>query len=357
MQEPLTTHTWTWVRWVEWLSDETGILITARQGILDPDQVWHISRPAGEVRKLTNDLKAFYSISLSADSRSLLAIQTELRSEILYAPVSDGSRARQITFGVGAYAEVCHGTDDRILYSSQAGGNWDLWSMNTDGSDQRQLTVDAGYNSDVTVSPDGRYIYFSSSRQGALNVWRSNIDGSNAVRVTTGDGERWPRCSPDGKWLLFNSVGPSDDLYAIWKMPVEGGEPVLLAEGWSARPAISPDGRLVASFKLVDGTNRYQLTISPFEGGAPYRVIDLPNDFVVMPYVQWLPDGRSLSYAVTRKGSSNIWIQPLDKGEPKQLTEFTTGGNLLFDWSRDGKHLVIARRNWAPDLVLLSGFL
>jgi Tol biopolymer transport system component len=75
-------------------------------------------------------------------------------------------------------------------------------------------------------------------------------DGSNPVRLTTGNGEKVPRCSPDGKWVIYHSVAASDEFYSLWKIPIEGGQPVRLADRTYAA-SISPDGkRIVFSRRL-----------------------------------------------------------------------------------------------------------
>ncbi|MCM3874029.1 MAG: hypothetical protein ND895_25355, partial [Pyrinomonadaceae bacterium] len=70
--------------------------------------------------------------------------------------------------------------------------------------------------------------------------------------------------------------------------------------------------------------------------------------------IRWTSDGRGLTYINTQGGVSNIWRQPLNGGEPVQLTNFTTGRIFNFDWSRDGKWLALARGSVTSDVVLIS---
>ena len=72
--------------------------------------------------------------------------------------------------------------------------------------------------------------------------------------------------------------------------------------------------------------------------------------------LRWSPDGQALTFAADHDGVANVWAQPLDGGPPKQLTDFKVEGRFLFDWSRDGKQLIITRRRWPSDLVLLRNF-
>jgi Tol biopolymer transport system component/DNA-binding winged helix-turn-helix (wHTH) protein len=356
-QRPVTQKKWAWTRWVEWLADGSGLLITARERHGTPDQIWHISYPGGTARRLTSDSKFYFSICLTADSRTMLAVQTELLSDIWVMPDRDAEQARKITFGTGSYDSVCYAPDGRIVYSSQASGNWDIWIMNADGSSQKQLTADAGVNLHQTVSPDGQYIVFASNRAGVFNIWRINSDGGNPVQLTRGSGEKFPHCSPDGKWIVYNSVASDQSLYAMWKMPIEGGEPVQLTDSNTDLPAISPDGNRIAYFSRGESPNgQYKIGIIPFAGGRPDRTIDITQGLDPVHFVRWFPDGQSLTYAAARNGVFNIWMQPLSGGDAKQLTDFKAEGSLQFDWSRDGKQLVFSRRVWTSDLVLLRNF-
>lgn len=354
-QKPVTSRKWAWTRWVEWLADGSGLLITAREDHTTPDQIWHLSYPAGEARMLVSDSKAYFSLSLTADSRTLAAVQIDSLSEIWVAPQSDSARARKIISGTGAYGDICYLPDGRILYASQASGNMDIWVMNGDGTDQRQLTADSGVNLHQIGSPDGRFIVFASTRAGVFNIWRMNSDGTSPVQLTRGNGEKFPQCSPDGKWVVYNSVAPDESLYTLWKVSIEGGEPVRLTPTRAYPPAISPDGKRIAYLhRDQPDRGQYTLVVIPFEGGQPEKRFDVPRDITVTPLVRWTPDGQALTYAAVREGIANIWIQGLDGGEARQLTDFKLEGRLAFDWSRDGKQLVLSRRFWTYDMLLMT---
>lgn len=354
-QKPVTTKKWAWTRDVLWLSDGSGLLITAREDHNNLDQIWHISYPEGEARMISKDSKSYFSLSLSADSRTLAAVQIDSLSEIWLAPEGDASRALKITFETGAYGDVCFTPDGKIVYSSRASGNLDIWTMNADGTDRKQLTADAGVNLGQTISPDGRYIIFTSNRAGTFNIWRMDIDGANPVQLTRGSGEKFPQCSPDGRWVVYNSVATDESLYALWKVPLEGGEPVQLTGSHANPPAVSPDGKRIAYFlRDQPDKGRYSIAVIPFEGGPPEKVFDVPQGIAVIRILHWASDGKLLMYTAAREGTSNLWIQPLDGSPARQMTDFKFEGRIAFGWSRDGKQLVLSHRFWTYDLVLLS---
>src|SRR5436305_15297272 len=94
---------------------------------------------------------------------------------------------------------------------------------------------------------------------------------------------------------------------------------------------------------------RSGIAIIPIEGGAPIKQFNIPAMFV-----HWTPDGRALVYVDNRSGVSNLWMQPVDDGQPTQLTDFKTDQIFIFDWSRDGKQIVISRGVVTSDVVLFS---
>jgi Tol biopolymer transport system component len=177
-------------------------------------------------------------------------------------------------------------------------------------------------------------------------------DGTNPVRLTTGSGEKFPHCSPDGKWVIYNSVGSDESLYSLWKVPLEGGQPVWIADQTN-RAVVSPDGKHIAYCTRSGICISQQDHRHPILGGQPEGTFELPPDTPV-PEVHWAADSRALLYASMRRGVSDIWVQALDGTPARQLTNLKFEGRLLFDLSPDGKQLVLTRRLWTFDVLLLT---
>jgi Tol biopolymer transport system component len=236
----VTSQGWGAIDQIAWLGDGSGVLMSAAdQSTGWFYQIWLISYPGGQARKITNDPNNYMGTSLSRDSRVLLTLQSDWLSNIWVAPDGDSTRAKPITTGrYEGVAGVAWAKGGKIVYGSR---DWDIWIMEEDGSNQRLLTTDEHSNRNPAVSPDGRTIFFESWRNGDSNIWRTGTDGSGALRLTTGAGDFAPCCSPDGKWIYFASLisGKTE----ICRVAPEGGKPVQWKGKLSGRPVVSPDGK------------------------------------------------------------------------------------------------------------------
>ena len=231
--------------------------------------------------------------------------------------------------------------------------------MEANGAGKKKLTDDSHINTAPCVSRDGRYIFFSSDRAGGVtHIWRMDSDGNNQKQLTYGVEENSPRLSPDGQWIYYH-VGFSAGKF-FGRVSTDGGEPVQIsyeAPNIALHSlTISPDGNQAACFyKETASSTAWSIAILPIEGGKPFKIFPpLPARSSIG--LRWMPDGQSLAYINTTGGVSNIWTQPLDGGEPKQLTNFNSERIFYFDWSRDGKQFGCVRGYSTSDIVLISNF-
>jgi len=244
--------------------------------------------------------------------------------------------------------------DGKIIYGSTAGGKEDIWLMNADGSNQKQLTTTAGANFDPTVSADGRtMVYVSKAADAAPHLWKMNLHNGESAQLTNGVTELRPDISPDGRWVVYMSL--DKDSPRLWKTLVDGGEaPIQLTDKITSVPRVSPDGRFIACFYRAQVDTFSKLAVIPFDGGEPVKVFDKSPTTIVESGIQWTPDGRALTFIDNRDGVSNIWLQPLDGSPAKQLTNFTSETIFRFAWSPDGKMFVAERGTEIGDIVLIN---
>jgi serine/threonine protein kinase/Tol biopolymer transport system component len=355
-EQKLSTKRWQSIDQMTWLSDGSGLLLCAKDEETPFEQIWELSYPGGQYRKLTNDLSDYYGVSLTADSHALVTLQAQRISNVWVSADRDVTHGAQVTSGAGTYYDLAWTPDGKILYASDATGSADIWEMNADSTEQKQLTAAAGRNYAPAISPDGRYIVFHSNRSGSWQIWQMNRDGSNPKQLTNGNTDsNWPEYSPDGKWVIYQH-SESAASPGLWRVPSNGGSPVKITDKPLIRPTVSPDGKLIACWQGDNQlSSRLQITVIPFAGGQAVKVFELPPTVWTgwdAP-LHWTPDGQALTYIDMRGGIPNIWSQPLNGGAPKQLTDFRDNQMFSFAWSGDFK-LATARGLRVGDAILIT---
>jgi len=353
-EKPITSQNWVSVSRALWLSDGSGLIVAAVPELVSAGtQIWYVSYPDGVTRRITNDLNAYgtSSLGLSADSKTLVTVQADRSAQIwAIAPGEDESHAKQITSGKYDGNSITWTPDGAILFTA-VGEHSDIWIVSAEGTGNKQLTADAYTEELGCVSPDGRYVIFSSNRSGNFNLWRMELNGNNPKQLTEGTAiDSQPTCSSDGQWVLFRSLRQGKP--TIWKVPMAGGKPEQLTDKSSSWASVSPDGKLIALRFFDEEVKANKIAVLPFAGGEPIKVLDISFNFRDVG-LGWTSDSRSIIFADARDNADNIWSQPLDGGPAKQLTNFKSGLIFAFEMSRDGKQIALSRGSQLDDVILL----
>ena len=354
-EKTVTAHKWAGANRLNWLRDGSGLILLGSERLGAPAQLWHISYPDGAVRGVTNDLNEYGSLGLTANGDTIVTILREWSSKIwMTAPNEDESRAKKLGSGRedGRFG-VALMPDGRVVYTAKTGENQDIWIMNADGTAARALTSDAFADFWPTVSPDGRYILFHSYRaDNVSHIWRMDADGGNLKQLTTSE-DYSPACSPDGRWVVFQSF--RNVKATLWKVSIDGGEAVQVSDRVAYGSVFSPDGKLLSCMVFDESASppRVRPALISFEDGQLVKFLDFPTT-AYRP--KWSPSGRDFLYTDSRADVYNIWSQSVAGGKPVQLTKFTSDFIDEFDISRNGKYLVVNRRNGTNDIVLIRDF-
>jgi Tol biopolymer transport system component/predicted Ser/Thr protein kinase len=322
-------------------------------------QLFSISLDGGQPRRITNDVSIYTKVRASADGKTLLALQRQTQSTIqivnadkeLGVLVSSGDKLNR-----DGWSGLAWTPDGKIFFSSGANGREELWKMNEDGAGREQLTNLNGnvIASDPSASVSGAFIAYTLwSENDQANIWRINMDGRGRQRLTGGKQDSISAISPDGRWIVFSSL--QGDKSILMKVPAGGGAATALTDYYSDRPAISPDGRWIACYYSARRNQPLSLAIVPIAGGPPAQIFALPATGVRSSQLAWTPDGRAVSFINQVSDAGNVWNQPVAGGSPKPVTHFAADQIFAFAWLKDGR-LALSRGSEPVDAVLIKGF-
>jgi eukaryotic-like serine/threonine-protein kinase len=201
------------------------------------------------------------------------------------------------------------------------------------------ITDSAGVNQSPVWSPDGRFIYFVSDRQGPLDIYRLPAAGARTApeRLTVGLGAQSLSLSADGRHLAYNVYRTVGNFWSVplGRRPMSLRDAVQVTRGNQSaeNPSLSGDGKLLYYASDLSGTS--QIYRVPVDGGDQERLTtDNHQDFAPMPS----PDGRTLAFHSTRTGSRDVWLMSLDDGTLTRVTD-TPDEEVLPHWSPDGRML------------------
>ena len=171
-------------------------------------------------------------------------------------------------------------TNGKITFESERDGNLEIYAMNPDGSDQTRLTNNTVDDYNPVWSPDGTKILFASERDGNGEIYAMDADGSNQTRLTTNDAWDYDAIwSPDGTKIAFET-----ERHAQSCPPNP--------ETWRCNEIYVMD---------ADGSNQIRLTNNSAGDYDPH----------------WSPDGTQLVFESERDGNFEIYVMAADDGNPR----------------------------------------
>jgi len=367
----LGSRNWNYPRQMAWLPDGSAIVFSAGVDKMSSNaQLWELSYPHAEARRITNDLNFYTGATITADGSSLATVQVSLVASLWitnFGSAASFSSPRQLTSGAGradGLGGVSWAPGDKILYGYYSGGAIRFATIAPDGSNTHDLSLNAIGAIWPSTCGDGQHFVFSARNQSqGISIFRADLDGGNTKQITTGTLDILPDCSPDGKFVVYSEeTGPG----RLMKVGIDGGTPVeVTKEGlWSAR--ISPDGNSVAAFYSPDPSKGPKLAIMGIQGGEIRSVYDLPPEVVTGGdgghKLEWTKDGRNVLFGVNKEEITSFWAQPISApgtspAAPKRLVSFPAEDRI---WSAtlspDGKQIVYSSGRDVTDAVLISHF-
>ena len=313
-------------------------------------QLGLVSYPDGKFRAITADTNNYTNPSVSSDGKT---IATVMHQSVRDVYVSNGQKpdysdVKQITSGEPVQ-DVSWASDRKLLIDQLPV----IRFVSTDGAEKGGITPENGsavFNSQGCS--DGHVVFPQGAMKAfALNIWRSEADGTGLRKLTNGKNDQYPMCSPDGKTVFFLDLA----INAYMKVPIDGGDAQRLAPVFAEINGsfdIARDGKTAALGTYDFKAQRPNISLVSVESGTVLRTLDFDARHVGL--LHFSPDGKGVVYPIREKGVDNLWLQPLDGGPGRQITNFSALKIYSYQWSQDGKNLAFVRGESPSDLVLIQ---
>jgi TolB protein len=244
----------------------------------------------------------------------------------VYVMDTDGGNARNLSRHEKLDYWSSWSSDKRfLLFYSNRDGNNEIYRMNADGNEQVNLSHHAASDNLPELSPDDRRILFMSDRDHKeREIYVMQADGSQVQRLTHNElFEESPHWSPNGKHILFtrqlmegDSGKVSNGEIFIMKADGTGARRLTRKPGYDSGARFSPDGKLIAFYGKGEN-GWYDIYLMDKEGR---NIRNLTNDEMEDYSPTWSPDGKWIAYTGGAKNNYNIWIIHMATGKKFQVT-------------------------------------
>jgi Tol biopolymer transport system component len=297
-------------------------------------------------------LEEYLSLAASTDGRHLVATVANPARYLWTVPIADhvvdDSGLSRFSLPTVRATAPRFGPD-YLLYLSSKGGADGLWKWKGGSALELWKGSDGAVAAAPAISPDGAQIAFAV-RSERVGLYLMAADGTGAHRIAESlDVRDAPSWSSDGKWIAV--VASEGQAIPLFKVPVDGGPPVRLAEGITSDPLWSPDGRFIL---YSEGQAAMLSLRGVTPDGQPFPLPDVSVRYTGNRY-RFLPDGKSLVVMQGLLWQQNFMLLDLETGGQRQLTNLRGGfGMQGFDVSPDGKKIIFDQYRENSDVVLID---
>jgi Tol biopolymer transport system component len=326
-----------------------AVIYSSMETNFSRQQIGLIGYPEGRFRSITADTNDYANLSVSSDGTTIATIMRQSIRDVYVSSgqKSDYSDAKQVS-STDPLTSVAWAKDGTLLTGQGAS----IRVIDTNGGVKGEVASEKG---STAMEPNGcgdGQVVFARGMEKTLSVsiWRSEADGSGLRRLTEGKRDQYPRCSADGKSVFY-----IDTATAVYmKVPIDGGAAERFGKDYSDANAgfdISRDGKTAVLGTYDFKAQRPNISLVSVDSGELLRRLEY--DPRHRGFVEFSPDGKNVVYPVREKGVDNLWVQPLDGGAGRQLTNFSSLKIYSYEWSADGKSLALVRGDSPSDLVLI----
>lgn len=246
-------------------------------------------------------------------------------------------------------------TQTRIVFNSNTDGNYEIYSMNPDGTDRINISNHSAKDLHPTISKDGTLVLFHSDRDGDNEIYVMDVDGTNVVQLTHNTiNDQGPVFSPDGsKIAYYNYAHTNTEIYV---MDADGSNQTRLTgvagyHGWNYGAVWSPDGSKIAY--RSDSGNNSNIWIMDADGSNAFNFTNTPTIWEEGP--SWSPDGNKIAFHSKSNLSDTYWeifTMNVDGTNLISLTDSSEYRESNPSWSPDGTRLVFQSNASGDDEIV-----
>jgi serine/threonine protein kinase len=205
-----------------------------------------------------------------------------------------------------------------------------------------------GTTQQTAVSPDGRFLVSVQKGNGQESLWLRNIATASDTQVVASRGQKFtsPAFSPDGNYIYFRETAPGmSGLYILFRAPVLGGKPEVVAKDVDSNVTFSPDGKNIVFIRINDPEIGKWRLLEVNADGSNERVLYISPERNSQKFVAWSPDGRRIAVSLSTVGSSaagTISMFDFANAQLQSFVEVNDKAPSQLAWFPDGHWLLAA---------------
>lgn len=242
---------------------------------------------------------------------------------------------------VGGGSDSAVSPDGRfVAFSTRRSGNMDVWTVEVETGKLRQITTNPAVDNEARWRPDGQYLCFVTQRHGSQDIYIINLETLEETPIATQPyNEDYPSYSQDGTEICFTGGPRGYREVQIYNFATGEIRTITRGFGYVGSTNFSPDGKWIVFHAYYDNSylsGRSDVFVVPSHGGEPINLTQSPDIWDYKPNWSW--DGEWITFS-SKRGTPNfnIWVMRKDGSDLHALTNVVGPDLRWSNWLKDGR--------------------